>query len=47
MKLATEYGLVFYADNCKRFHHYVYGKEFTIESDHRLLEITVHIASAG
>ena len=20
---------------CERFHHYVYGKEFTIENDHR------------
>ena len=33
---------------CERFHHYVYGSEFTVESDHKLLEMIIlkHISSA-
>ena len=27
----------------ERFHTYVYGKEFTVESDHKLLEMALHI----
>ena len=39
--LAVVYG-------CKRFHHFVFGKEFTIESDHKPLEMIIlkHIATA-
>ena len=33
---------------CERFHHYVYGSEFTVESDHKPLEMIIlkHISSA-
>ena len=33
------YALVF---RCERFHTYVYGRHFTIESDHKPLEQIIH-----